>query len=346
MRAESIFFLAAGLAAAGAASAADVASPATRTAVVVANPVFDLSLSIGVMSARANETVYATRGDGSGLPPGARISQLNWTTQASGMAGLTLGWNALPLTRIEASLYVPFSKNDSNMTDTDWLSADALPNWTDQSRHPDTRGGRTYIADIKIARQFYAIDDFAFHALAGFRRTEMAWKAYGGTFVYTEASADDCAAYGSRPPSFNAGSDFRNCAGAFDPVAQIAYRQAFNTPYLGLRGVYANGPWKVTGDLIGTPFVWSADTDVHIGATAFKESFRQQGMVGANVQASYQFTPVFAFFVEADGQWYFNRKGESEAWDLATGDYTNYGPGSAGISLRTSRLAAGVKASF
>jgi outer membrane protease len=344
MRAKIICIAASLLA--GGAHAADLAPSTPRTAVVAANPMFDLSLSIGVMSARASESVYATRGDGSGLPPGTRMSQLNWNTQASGMAGLTLGWNVLPLTRIEASLYVPFAKNDNKMTDTDWLSPDALPNWTDQSRHPDTRGGRAYIADIKIARQFYATDDFAFHALAGFRRTETAWKAYGGSFVYTEASAQDCASYGSIPPSFNAGSDFRNCVGVFDPVAQITYRQAFNTPYLGLRGVYANGPWKLTGDLIGTPFVWSSDTDVHVGATVFKDSFRQQGMVGANVQASYQLTPVFALFVEADGQWYFNRKGEAEAWDLATGDYSNYGSGSAGISLRTSRLSAGVKATF
>lgn len=211
----------------GAGFAADVPSPVSRTATVFANPAFDLALSIGVMSARATESVYATRGDGSGLPPGARISQLVWTTQASGMAGLTLGWNALPLTRIEASLFVPFAKDNNRMTDTDWLSPIAFPDWTDRSQHSDTRGGRSYIADIKIARQFYAIEAFSAHALAGFRRTQTAWKAYGGTFVYTEENAGDCASYGSHPPTFNAGSDFRNCSDAIDPVAQITYRQTF-----------------------------------------------------------------------------------------------------------------------
>lgn len=56
--------------------------------------------------------------------------------------------------------------------------------------------------------------------------------------------------------------------------------------------------------------------------------------------------PPLALFVEADEQWYFNRKSEAEAKDLTTGEDFNYGSNSAGISLRTARISAGVNATY
>lgn len=331
---------------AGAAHSAELAFPSSRTANVFSSSTFDLSFSIGALNARGVETVYATQGDDTGLPPGAKLSQLKWNTQAAGMAGLTLGWKPLPFTRIEASTHLSFTRDNSRMKNTDWLSPDVFPEWTDRSLHPDTRNGQNYIVDLKIAHQVLVKDDLSAHVLAGFRRTQAAWKAYGGTFVYTETSAEDCASYGSSTPSFNGDSDFRNCVGAFDPVAQITYRQTFNAPYLGLRGVYASKSWKVNVDVVGTPFVWSSDRDLHVEATLFKAKARQQKMMGATLTGSYQFTPLFSVFAEAEGQWYFNQKGVLRALDVTTGETSNYGQASAGISLQTTRLSAGVKATY
>lgn len=331
---------------AAAANASELPSPGLRTAPVYASGSFDLSVSAGVMSARATETVHASRNDGSGLPPGARISNLVWTTEVSGLLGLTFGWNASSHTRLEASFYAPVLNDANRMTNMDWLNPDVFPDWTDRSLHSDTRGGGSHIADLRLAHQFYRAGDFTASALAGFRRTQMSWKAYGGSFLYTEASAEDCSAYGSTAPAFDPGSTFRNCAGVFDPVAQIAYRQVFDTPFLGARGSYTSGPWRVSADVVAAPYAWASDRDLHVAQTLFKSTFRGMKMFGATMQGSYRLSAIFSGFIEAEGQWHLHRKGELEAWDVATGEYVNYGPSSAGASLRMLRVSAGLKAGF
>ena len=329
-----------------AAHSAELISPSSRSANVFTSPNFDLSFSIGAMSLRGVETSYTTRGDDSGMHPGSRLSQLKWNTRGAGMAGLTFGWNPLPFTRIEASVHLSFTKDNSRMINTDWLSPDALPDWSDRSLHPDTRNGQNYIADIKIAHQVIVKGDLSGHVLAGFRQTRTAWEAYGGTFVYTEETAGSCASWGSAPPSFNSSSDFRNCVGALDPVAQITYQQTFNTPYLGMRGVYASGSWKVNVDVVGTPFAWSSDRDLHVDMDLYKATYRQQRMLGATLQGSYQLTPLFSLFAEADAQWYFNQAGVLKFLDLKTGEAGSNGKASAGTSLETTRFSAGLKATF
>jgi outer membrane protease len=78
----------------------------------------------------------------------------------------------------------------------------------------------------------------------------------------------------------------------------------------------------------------------------YKATFRQQRMLGATLQGSYQLTPLFSLFAEADAQWYFNQAGVLKFLDLKTGEAGSYGKASAGTSLETTRFSAGLKATF
>ena len=257
--------------------------------------------------------------------------------------GLKLGVQILPGTKFEGGLVLPFS-GTSKMTDTDWLSQSYYPNWTDRSISDDTRLGATFTTDLRLVQRFYMADGFEAHGMVGWRHSQITWKAYGGSFIYTETSPDSCTANGTA--TFDAGATYRNCVGTFPNDPLISYRQRFDTPYLGVRLSWEKGPLCVSGDLIGSPFVWSSDRDNHIGQTLFTDRFHRQVMVGTNIDVSYALSTTLTSFVEAEQQTWLKRKGVGDATDETNGTYSNFGSGSAGISLQTLRLSTGIKAQF
>lgn len=320
--------------------AALVCQPANaQQTILAANALFDLSVSTGVMSMSSKEIVYAARGNRYGSPAGALESRLDWRTRAAGTAALTLGVNALPRTRLETSLLLPIIGGDGKMTDVDWLNPATYPRWSDRSQHPDTRLGRAFTLDLKALRRVYESEGFSLDAVAGLRHVEQQWTAYGGRFVYTEKTRGACD-YGAAPPVYLGDGVPRNCIGAFDPVAQIAFRQRFETPYLGLRLGYAVGRWALSADLVGSPFVVARDRDLHVGATVFDDQFRNQKMLGLTARAGYALARNVQFFLEADSQSYFLRKGLGVSHPIGGGRAGSY---TAGLDLRAQRLSAGVR---
>lgn len=333
--------LRAALIACAAVAATDGAAAEPQQKVIYQDKVFDLSVSAGAMSMAAKEVVYAPRGNGYGIPGGAIESRLDWKTRAAGVTEFKLGVNLPLATRVETGLLLPFTFRNSKMADTDWLSGGVYPQWTDRSQHSDVRIGRSFTLDLKLLHRLYEWDGASADLIAGFRHVEQKWTAYGGRFVYTEPSQGDCSGYGSSPPVYLGDGAPRNCIGSFDPVAQISFRQQFETPYLGFRAAWRSGPWRVSADVVGSPFVISNDRDLHVDATLFNDRFRQQKMLGATGRVGYDLGQNTLAFVEADSQTYFLRKGTGFAHPLSPdGDS---GPYSSGLAYKTLRLSAGLK---
>lgn len=332
--------LRAALLACAAAAGAHGAAAEPQQKVIYQDKVFDLSVSAGVMSMAAKEVVYAPRGNGYGIPGGAIESRLDWKTRAAGVTEFKLGVNLPLATRVETALLLPFTFRNSKMADTDWLSGGVYPQWTDRSQHSDTRIGRSFTLDLKLLHRLYDNDGASVDLIAGFRHVEQKWTAYGGRFVYTETNRGDCD-YGSSPPVYLGDGAPRNCIGSFDHVAQISFRQQFETPYLGFRAAWRSGPWRLSADVVGSPFVISNDRDLHVDATLFNDRFRQQKMLGATGRVGYELGQNTLAFVEADSQTYFLRKGTGFAHPLyPDGDS---GPYSSGLAYKTLRLSAGLK---
>ncbi|PVE21499.1 hypothetical protein DC522_26240 [Microvirga sp. KLBC 81] len=68
----------------------------------------------------------------------------------------------------------------------------------------------------------------------------------------------------------------------------VAYQQWWHTPYVGLGATYATGSWRVTREVITSPFVVAEDKDHHNQwDLLFTEDFAPDWKVGLSLGAEY-----------------------------------------------------------
>ncbi len=89
---------------------------------------------------------------------------------------------------------------------------------------------------------------------------------------------------------------FRNSVGTDDSHGLgVAYQQWWHTPYVGLGATYAAGSWRVTGEVITSPFVVAEDKDHHNQRDLlFTEDFAPDWMVGLSLGAEYAVSVRFS----------------------------------------------------
>lgn len=291
---------------------APIAEPVKQGEVVSITP------SIGYLRSSATENVYDPVSR-------SKISQLDWNSDAMTVGG-RIAVRPLANVTLRGSLWAAVAA-DGDMKDRDWLFGYRGPeSWSHQSLHPDTRVPKAWQGDVSLAYLVGQSGDMSYAAIAGFRHYDVKYRAYGGSYVYS--------VYG-----------FRDMAGSFNPAKMgIAYRQVWDTPYLGLGAYYRGTTLSLSTEIYGSPVALVRDQDYHaLRNTLFVERFTPAAMIGANVAVEYQLTSAFSLVGRADYTRYAEAKGNTRIYDAASGAFYRIPKQSSGADSQSLNLSLGVK---
>lgn len=227
----------------------------------------EFSAGLGVLSLRANEMVW--QDSGSREP----LSQLIWESTAPVATarlavGLGDGWKLTA--RGQASM-----GGDSYMEDYDWLWPYATgvgqDDWSDRSQHDDTDLDWYFDGEVTVGRDFALREGVTANLNAGFSYTDVAWAAYGGSYVYSTGG-------------------FRDDIGEFlDGEPAISYRQQIPAVIGGVDLRFADGPWTL-------------DVSGHAGVTVSAQAVDNHWMRDLEITDSLGFTPIATLSAEAGYQ--------------------------------------------
>jgi outer membrane protease len=283
-----------------------------------------LTFGVGHLQASANEVVYGGPGPGDG-----KLSELNWKTEHAVTLQIGVTRNLLPRIDLFANGTYGYEAN-SDMVDTDWLGFDA--NWTDRSRHPDTSLEHYFQGEVGLSWLAWDRGPWQLFLRGGFRYTDIAWAAHGGSYVY------------STFPPFT----FRDQQGDFPNGALgIAYRQKIPGVFLGPQFSCALGRLTLRGGGLAGMSISPSDRDRHWAAgSIFVEEFDQQVFFGGNVGLDYKLENALTLFFEGVYDKFPLMKGSSQFTDLATGETQLEGGAAAGASLETWQIRGGVRLPF
>ena len=275
---------------------------------------------LGYLRGTSGESVYDPAN------PKSKVSQLDWTVNALAV-GARVAARPFEHLSIRGRFWATVA-SDGGMADYDWFGGYfGKGSWTHKSDHPDTDLGKAWQADISAAFAYFAEDDVALTAIAGYRRYDVKYKARGGSYVYSTGG-------------------FRDTIGSFTPgQIGIAYEQSWDVPYFGLGANWNGDSWAVSAELIGSPFVTSRDRDYHaLRTTLFKGDFDMSGMVGASLGVEYRFTQMVSLAGRFEYQRYLEAKGSTRIFEGTTGTALAIPKPSAGAEADTLLLSLGIKA--
>jgi outer membrane protease len=283
-----------------------------------------VTLGVGHLQASAKEFVYGGPGPGDG-----QLSQLNWNSSHAVALQLGLSQEIFPRLALFTNAVYGY-EGHSEMVDYDWLGLDV--NWTDRSQHDDTSLEHYFQGDIGLSYTLLDWPSFQFALRAGFRYTDIAWAAHGGSYIY------------STLPPFT----FRDDRGHFpDGQLGIAYRQQFPGVFLGPQIAWSLGRWTLRGGGLAGMTISASDRDRHWASDSiFVEEFDQQAFFGANLGVDYTLKNALTLFLEGCYDKYPVMKGSMEHTDLTTQSSTLLGGASAGASLETWQIRGGAKIAF
>jgi outer membrane protease len=275
---------------------------------------------VGYLRGTSGEYVYNS------ARPGQKLSQLDWSVNALAV-GARVAVRPLDWLTVRGRFFATVA-SDGSMTDYDWLAGYfGRDSWTHKSVSPDTNLGRAWQGDVSVSAAYYSDEDLALTVIGGFRRYDVKYSSRGGSFIYSV-------------------NGFRDTVGNLpgDRIG-IAYRQVWDTPYLGLGAFYNGENWSVSAEVIGSPFVMSRDKDFHaLRNIIFKEDFDTTGMVGLNAGVEYRLTPLLSLAGRVEYTRYLLAKGGTTLFDGNTGTTVTYPKPAAGADAETLLISAGVKA--
>ncbi|MCF4129776.1 omptin family outer membrane protease [Methylobacterium sp. SyP6R] len=256
----------------------------------------------------------------------ARVSQLNWNTDAAVVGG-RLALQPLDWLAIRGRGWAAVASS-ADMRDYDWLYGYAGKNsWSHYSNSPNTQTPKAWQLDISAAATFYEDEETKVYAIAGYRALTLKSNARGGGFIYSQ-------------------NGFRDTAGTFpDDKIGVAYQQWWQTPYVGIGGSFAYDDWSVSGELIGSPFAYGNDKDHHAARhLVFREDFGTTGMFGATASVEYRINPFLSAVGRVEYQQYFEGNGPTRITSGLTGATTTLPAPSGSGSAETMLLSVGLKA--
>ncbi|WP_201842891.1 omptin family outer membrane protease [Microvirga zambiensis] len=303
--------------------ATDLGTQQAPIAAVSSSPLFSAEVFSGYLAGIAGEYVDRVPGDGS------KLSQLNWQIDNAAVLGGRLSYQALDWLLLRAGGWSVIA-SDNAMDDFDWLRGyNGFDNWSHWSSHSDTRLAKAFQIDIGGAARFYEQNGLALDALAGYRFLTTKMNVYGGNYIYSK-------------------DGFRDKVGTFDPhELGVAYQQWWHTPYVGLGATYTAGSWRVTGEVITSPFVVVKAKDHHnLRDLLFTEDFAPDWMVGVDLGAEYAVSERLSLTAKAEYQKYFEAAGETLAYKGGEGLGARAPKPAAGADLNMLMLTVGLKANL
>ncbi|WP_162874460.1 omptin family outer membrane protease [Pseudomonas viridiflava] len=270
----------------------------------------ELNLGVGLLNGRSLEKVY---------DDGEKVSQLNWDIKQVPTLHLGLTYNPLDWLSLEARGWTRMAAGNSHMKDYDW-SAGEDADWTDYSNHPDTRLKNAWQAEFAATGWALKRGNVALGVMAGYQRTRFDWQARGGSYVYSSDNGD------------------RDVTGDFPSgLKVITYQQTYDTPYLGLVGLYNLQRWSLEGRFKYSQWVKARDFDSHhLRNLTFSGNNGDRGrMQSLALALSYQMTPQFSVKAGLDHQVYSEAKGSALIKHAPSGDSLRTGDKSNSQSNRT-----------
>lgn len=278
---------------------------------------------IGYTWLRGTELVYSSTGD--------RISQLDWETQAPALTGTLKAWLS-DFWTVSGTATIGFS-GDSHMEDRDWLTPFSpsfdFDDWSDLSVHPDTKLDRYIDLSIAVGRDFAISDNAVVNLHGGLKYTDVKWTAYGGSFVYSTN--------GFRDDVFSLVNGERN----------ITFEQRYPGVFLGAETTVTGGRWAFTGLLRGGMTVGATDTDHHwLRDLRFEDKYGAISFLSLGARVDYSVLSETRVFLAANYDKYFRKVGNSDFYDINTGEHLGGEKKSAGAKFEAFTVSSGVRIAF
>jgi plasminogen activator len=272
----------------------------------------EMSLGLGLLNGRALEKMYD-------VDDGEKVSQLNWDLKQVPTLHLGLTYHPLDWLSLEAKGWTKVFKGEGHLQDYDWLG-DEGESWTHFSDHPDTHVQKAWQAEVAATAWALKRDDLALGVMLGYQRNELGWQARGGRYVY---SSDE----GHRDVSGDIPAGMKG----------ITYQQSYETPYVGLVGVYHYRDWTVESRFKYSQWVKARDHDQHhLRDLTFIGNQGNRGrMQSLALAVSYDVNPKLSLKAGIDYQVYAEAKGSVLVKDLERGARRYYGGDAGSQSSRT-----------
>ena len=272
----------------------------------------ELSLGVGLLNGKAEEKVY---------DDGEKLSQLNWDIKQVPTLHLGLTYHALDWLSLDVRGWTRMSGGNSHMKDYDWFDDDA--DWSHYSDHPDTRLKNAWQAELAATVWALKRDDLAIGVMAGYQRSQFDWQTRGGSYIYSSDYG-----YRDRTGEFAAG------------VKGISYQQTYDTPFLGLVGIYTLQNLTFEGRFKHSQWVKARDFDTHhVRDLTFAGNHGNTGrMQSMALGLTYNFNPQFTVKAGVDHQVYAEAKGNSliehspTGWSARTGKNSSSQAGKTTVS--------------
>lgn len=221
---------------------------------------FSVDVEGGYSTVNAMELVYDDT-----VAPDYLLSELDWE------ADLVLGGLSSSLRfsgfLVNAGVWSSLDTLDGSMVDRDWLYTDT-PAWSDQSIGEADLD--LTLVDVNAGYTIVKTDGAALDLVIGYRRSELEWADFGGTYIYSS--------YG-----------FRDDVGSFDEETGITYDQTIELPYVG-----AHGHIRAGGMTLSVYALYSSIGDItaedhHILRDLhFVDEFTDVEYLGLGAQAAWQ----------------------------------------------------------
>lgn len=287
---------------------------------------------IGVAYLESNEYVY--EGPGSDNV----VSRLIWQSTAPVLTGgfdvaLPEGWTARGTAQFAIS-------GDSYMEDYDWFGPDFVSydadDWTHRSQHDDTNLDWYFNGSLLVGHDFALGDSAKVNLNAGFKYTDVQWTAFGGTYVYSDSVVD------------NPGDNYHAYTGSFpDGEKGITYRQSFPALVAGADFEADLDALTLSAGIQGGFTVYGVGDDHHwMRDLNFVDTLQSAPLLGAHASAEFAIDEGLSLFAEGTIEQVFTARGDTDEYDLITGDQTAYYPDAAGGDLFAASISAGIKGTF
>jgi plasminogen activator len=184
---------------------------------------------------------------------------------------------------------------------------------------------------LDLSVEFFIVQKkkFTLSALAGYKRNNWKWKAYGGTYIYSEEWLWD------------------TIGGWPDDLLGITYEQWWDVPYIGVGLAAEVGPVEFDCRLIGSTIVDAEDEDHHhLRGLIFKEKFEDGEFIGVKAGVTYNITSTLGVGLGLDYQNFEEVKGGMIVEDTITGMVEEYTGDITGADNELVMVSLGVQYNF
>lgn len=243
------------------------------------------NIGLGTLSGKTKERVYHPH------EGGRKLSQLDWKYNNAAIVKGSLDWDVMPWISVGASGWTTIASRGSFMKNTDWIDK-SKQEWTDQSKHPNTRLNFANEYDLSVKGWFLNEPDYRYGVMIGYQESRYSFQSTGGSFDHTiDGSIRQVASFPKNQKT-------------------IGYKQRYKMPYIGVVGNYRYEHFEFGAVAKYSKWGRVSDSDDHYNAgKTFKAKVKNQNYFSVAANAGYYVTPNAKVYVEGIWNRTTNKKG-------------------------------------